>query len=274
MALFSALLMAFIAGTAPAQAAPAPTLYGHDVSWPQCPATIGGHDLPMPPPTTQFVVIGLTKGLPFTENPCLAAQVDWARTHDKSAQAYTIPAFPTPAQLGRYGASGPWATTNRAARLSNVGYAQARFALASLGRVRFATPVVWIDVEPRPAQPWPTSTPQQQQDNRAVIEGLMRGLRDAGVAYGLYSYLAGWRDITGSWLVPGVPVWATAGRLDYPTEARDRCTQPSFSGGQVLLAQWYDDVRDYDMTCSPYAFTPFPAPPPSPPGSGNHATGR
>ncbi len=48
-----------------------------------------------------------------------------------------------------------------------------------------------------------------------------------------------------------VPVWATAGRLDYPTEAQDRCTQPSFSGGPVLLSQWFDDKRDYDMTCRP-----------------------
>ena len=36
-----------------------------------------------------------------------------------------------------------------------------------------------------------------------------------------------------------------------PTEAHDRCTQPSFSGGPVLLSQWYDDTRAYDMTCKP-----------------------
>ena len=54
-------------------AAPARAVdYGHDVSWPQCP---GG--LPMPPEDTEFVVVGLTRGLAFTENPCLDWQFQW-----------------------------------------------------------------------------------------------------------------------------------------------------------------------------------------------------
>ena len=91
----------------------------------------------------------------------------------------------------------------------------------------------------------------------------MRGLRDRGYAYGLYSFLSGWQAITGSWRLPGVPVWAASGTLDYPNEARDKCVQPSFSGGRVYLSQWLNDARtlDYDLTCEPYAFTSFPAPP-------------
>ena len=27
----------------------AETLFGHDVSWPQCPSAVGGYGLPMPP---------------------------------------------------------------------------------------------------------------------------------------------------------------------------------------------------------------------------------
>jgi hypothetical protein len=84
-----------------------------------------------------------------------------------------------------------------------------------------------------------------------IIEGLMGGLADADMPYGVYSYASAWQSITESWPLPDVPVWATAGRLDYPTEAHDRCTQPSFSGGPVVLSQWYDDERDYDMTCTP-----------------------
>ena len=80
-----------------------------------------------------------------------------------------------------------------------------------------------------PGRPAP---PRQQRENRYVVEGLMRGLRDAGFSYGVYSYLSGWTAITGSWWLPGVPVWATAGRLDYPTEALDRCRSASFSGGR------------------------------------------
>lgn len=243
-----------------APTASAATMFGHDISWPQCPSSVGGYGLPMPPSSTQFVVVGLTKGLPFTENPCLASQVAWVKDHGKPAQAYTMAAYPTSAQLTTYGSKGPWSASTTAGKLSNVGYAQARFAVDSLAGVGFKAPVVWIDVEPRSAQPWPTGTAAKERANRYVVEGVMRGLRDAGYPYGLYSYANGWREITGGWRLPGVQVWATAGRLDYPEEAADRCTQTSFSGGHVYLSQWYDDERDYDRTCGTYGFTALPMP--------------
>jgi hypothetical protein len=253
-----ALVLGLLTATStPARSA---TTSGYDVSWPQCPVSAGGYGLPMPPTSTPFVVVGLTRGLPFTENPCAADQVGWVKAHGRPAHAYTMAGFPTPSQLRTYRSKGPWSSSTRAGQLSNVGYSEARFAVAELHRVGFPPPVVWIDVEPRPAQPWPTSTARQQRENRYVVEGLMRGLRDAGFSYGLYSYLSGWQSITGSWQLPGVPVWATAGRLDYPTEARDRCRQASFSGGRVHLSQWYDDTRDYDLMCDPYTFTPLPVP--------------
>ncbi|WP_098482902.1 FG-GAP-like repeat-containing protein [Georgenia soli] len=256
----------------PAAPAAAATQYGHDISWPQCPAP-DGFGLPMPPASSQFVVVGLTKGLAFTENLCLADQVAWVRSNGKPAHAYAMSTFPTTAQLATYRNAGPWRGTTRAAQLSNVGYAEATAAVASLNGVGWRPPVVWIDVEPRPAQPWPTATAQQRLENRYVVEGLMRGLREAGFSYGVYSYTSGWQDITGGWRLPAVPVWATAGRLDYPTEAADRCTQPSFSGGRVYLSQWYDDTRDYDRTCGAYAFTPLAVPPSSMTGSSSDLDG-
>ena len=65
------------------------------------------------------------------------------------------------------------------------------------------------------------------------------------------------------------PSGRRAGTLDYPNEARDKCTQPSFSGGRVYLSQWLDDAKtlDYDLTCEPYAFTALPTPPSSLSGS-------
>jgi hypothetical protein len=263
----AALLLAFLPATTPALAAP---MYGHDISWPQCSVADGGYGLPMPPASSEFVIVGLNgfdpnaavkQGLPFFENPCLAWQLE--QTSAKPRHAYAIPAFPTAAQLSTYGNAGPWSSATRAGRLSNVGYAEAGFVLATLQRVGWRPPVVWLDVEPRIPQPWPTGSPAAQRENRYVIEGMMRGLRDANMAYGLYSYANGWRAITGSWRLPGVPVWATAGKLDYPDEALDLCTRPSFSGGKVYVSQWYDDARDYDLTCDPYRFTPLPMPPSS-----------
>lgn len=248
-----------VARNGPAAAAPK---YGYDISWPQCRVDEGGYDLPMPPRSADFVIVGLTRGLPFTENPCLRRQVRWVRRNDIPAHAYTMAAFPTQDQVALYRSAGPWSDRTRAGRLSNTGYAEAAFAVASLERFDIDVPTVWIDVEPRPAQPWPTGAPTERA-NRYVIEGVMRGLHDAGYSYGLYSYDAGWDQIVGSWRLPGVAVWATAGRLDYPDEARDRCRQESFSGGRVKISQWYDDVRDYDRTCGRYKFTPLPIPPSS-----------
>ena len=45
-----------------APGARAAVLFGNDVSWPQCPTAVGGYGAPMPPETTQFVVVGLTQG--------------------------------------------------------------------------------------------------------------------------------------------------------------------------------------------------------------------
>jgi hypothetical protein len=49
------------------------------------------------------------------------------------------------------------------------------------------------------------------------------------------------------------------------------CAGPSFSGGPVHLAQWYDDVRDSDLTCPLYAFEPAR---PYPPSGPNDLTGN
>jgi len=256
--------LALSLGVLAAPVARAAVLFGHDISWPQCSSLGGGSGPPMPPDSTQFVIVGLTNGLPFTENPCVAGQLAWVRDRAKPAHAYTMAGFPTSAQLTTYGSQGPWSTSTRAGRLSNVGYAEARYAVTTLGRIGWRPPVVWVDVEPRAAQPWPSSTSAQRLENRYVIEGIMRGLRDSGFAYGLYSNSSGWQSITGSWWLPGVPVWATAGTLDYPNEALDRCTQPSFSGGRVYVSQWWDDIpRDYDRTCDPYAFSALAMPPSS-----------
>jgi hypothetical protein len=218
---------------------------GNDVSWPQCP---GG--LPMPPEDTSFVVVGLTHGLAFTENPCLAEQVRWVRDHRVRAQAYTMATFPTAAQYAAYGDDGPWPSSTRADRLRNVGYAEGRAAIASLTRVGWHPESVWVDVEPRPRQPWPSSTAAERQDNRYVVSGLFAALKGAGHTYGVYSYRSGWDAITGSWQLPRVRVWSAAGRLDFPSEASDLCVKPSFSGGTVHLAQWTDGTYDHDMTCT------------------------
>ena len=262
-------LLTALAATVSAAPPAAAAYSGHDISWPQCPVSQGGGGLAMPPTTTQFVVIGLTRGLAFTENPCLASQVAWARDNRKPAHAYAMATFPTAAQLSANRTGGPWSSRTRAGQLSNTGYAAGRYALASMTRAGFTTRMVWLDVEDRERQPWPTATAAQQRENRYVIEGMLRAFRDAGKSYGFYSVQSHWDRITGSWHLPGVPVWATVGVLDPPTEAQDKCRQPSFSGGRVLLSQWWTTAQDrlYDITCGTYDFAPPPTPAPALSGS-------
>lgn len=219
--------------------------YGHDVSWPQCPGS-----LPMPPDNTEFLVVGVTRGLAFTENPCLQQQYQWVLDRGIRAQAYAMATFPTTAQYDTYSDDGPYPVNTRPDRLRNVGYAEGRVALASLDRVGWRPERIWVDVEPRPQQPWPSSTAAERQENRYIISGLLAALTDASYPIGIYSYQSAWEAITGSWQLPDVPVWSPAGRLDFPSEASDLCVNPSFSGGTVHLTQWTDGTYDYDMTCT------------------------
>ncbi len=263
-------LTAMTGAAAPARAAvgtssgpTAPTL-GYDISWPQCPRGAadprgGGHGLglPMPPASTGFVVIGLTAGEPFTANPCLAQHVSWATSNQTPTQAYLMAGYPTTSQLTRYGQTGPWAsptTTND--QLRNVGYAQAADALAGATTAGFAPTFVWIDVEdPSQWQPWPRGGAPypntQQLANRAVLEGVAKGLADAGIASGFYSYRYGWASITGSWQ-NNAPMWQTVGATGY-LGAAAACQAPSFSGGPVYLGQGGSGSYDDNVSCPPQA---------------------
>ena len=231
---------------APAPASPTTllTMSGNDVSWPQCAKHQGGYDLPLPARGAGFVVVGLTKGLPFQENPCLDAQLAHAQSLSARVAVYSFAAYPTRAQLATQGTAGPYDASTRGGRLSNAGYAQGAWTVATLAKRALSAPFVWLDVEPRKVQNWPRT---DQAGNRAVLAGAVKALQDAGYGVGFYSYANGWKQITGG-MRSALPVWATAGRRGRAA-AEAMCDTASFSGGPVMLAQWYDSVRDSDVTC-------------------------
>lgn len=267
-----ALALAAGAGAAPAGASPAGVspagvlpagagapLLGNDVSWPQCPVAQGGFALPMPPTTAQLVVIGLTKGRPFTQNPCLATQLLWATRNKVPIQTYTMAGYPTSAQLARYGSQGPWQSTGTTGRLLNTGFSEALYAVQTLARSGTRVGTVWIDVETLNQQPWPTGSAAARQRNRLLLTGLMRGLDTAGISYGIYTNASAWTAITGRWWLPGIPAWVSAGESTQAS-AGAKCSAPSPSGGPARLAQWWDATRDYDVSCPSFVQTP-PRPP-------------
>jgi hypothetical protein len=224
-----------------ASLAPAPgtTVYGNDISWPQCPKGGGGNGLPGPMSSASFAVLGLTDGGSFRANPCLARQVESVKTRHLWAGAYAISTYPTNAELARYGGAGTLPV-----RLERVGAAQAGFNLDTMARVGLQSPMVWVDVEPSTRSPWSASADK----NNAVIDGVIARYEAAGIHAGIYSYNKAWKAITGARSMPGVPSWVPVGLSSKP-EAAARCAVASYAGSKPWLTQWTDDVYDYNLTC-------------------------
>ncbi len=226
---------------------------GADASWPNCPKGMGIPSrktigLPMPKKHARFVILGLTNGPGFYPNPCIDRQVAWARKRGIYVGTYAMTTYPKRKQLREYGSQGPWPATSLRKRLRNAGYAQAQFNLKTMDRVGLDTPFVWVDVDPYEVAPWTS----KRKRNKAVLDGVLRGYTDAGKEVGLYTSPGPWRDIIGSARY-GLPEWRTAGghpwsNTDY-SDARRMCKVTSVQGGPILLAQWWDTKRDYDLLC-------------------------
>jgi len=241
-----------VAARQPRVRTPAPRtgeVLGADVSWPQCPRGLGIPERrtlgrPMPLPTAQYVVLGLTNGPGFTTNPCLADQVRWVRERHLMAAAYAVVSYPDGATVAEHGGSGPYDASTDLGALANTGYQQALANVVTMRRAGLAAPVVWVDVEPVPDFEW-SGDPEA---NAAVVEGALHGYRDAGYRVGVYSTPALWAGIVGGF-APGLPEWRAAGQTS-PTEARRRCGgDGSIQGGAAVLAQWVSGERDLDLTC-------------------------
>jgi hypothetical protein len=223
---------------------------GGDVSWPQCPKGMGipekqGQGMPMPLPSAEYVVLGLTNGPGFTPNPCLADQVQWARDNDVLVAVYAVSSFPDRKTLEKYGADGPYDPSTRAGQLKNVGYQQARYNIGTMGRVGLLSPIVWIDVEPVPVFEWS----EDVKANAAVIEGVARGYVDAGFKIGVYSTPNLYERVVGDYSLGGVPEWRAAGQTSR-SEALSRCGPDwSIQGGPAVMGQWVEQQRDQNITC-------------------------
>lgn len=244
-----ALLGALVAPPAGrAEAATTNHVVGADISWPQCPDTVGiparrGQNQPMPPKTSDFVVVGVTNGIAFTPNPCIGRHMAWVTSHHVYAAAYAMTTYPRPRQLDKYGAHGPYDRATPAGRLRNAGYNQARFNVRTMKQAGLDSPVVWVDVEPSTVAPWSGS----KAGNRAVFEGVVRGYRDAGYKVGIYSTQYLWQGVLGG-VRYGLPEWRTAGGTSM-SAALGKCSGSTVQGGPGVMAQWWTSSRDLDVAC-------------------------
>jgi hypothetical protein len=199
---------------------------------------------PLPLPSAEYVVLGLTNGPGFHPNPCLADQVAWVRSRHLMAAAYSIISWPEQRFLAQHARNGPFDGSNRLGALANNGYQQARFNVATMKSAGLTSPVVWLDVEPVPDFEWSSDTTA----NAAVVRGAARAYRELGYAIGFYSTTYLWQTVVGD-LRLGLPEWRAAGQTSR-AEALKRCGPAySFQGGPPVLSQWVEQERDQDVTC-------------------------
>jgi hypothetical protein len=224
-------------------------VYGGDVSWPQCPKGMGipqkrSLGLPMPLPSSKFVILGLTNGPSFVANPCLADQVQWVRERHLMAAAYAVHSWPDVKTIQRYGNKGPYDGSTRLGALSNVGYQQSLFDVGTMRSAGLLSPIIWLDVESVPYFPWSSD----RVANAAVIKGAAKGYTEAGYSIGAYGTTAIWQGIVGD-LTFGIPEWRAAGQTSQ-AEALARCgADRVIQGGDSVIAQWVEDGRDRNVTC-------------------------
>lgn len=192
--------------------------YGNDISWPQC----GGAF----PSKAGFGIIGVNGGRPFTQNPCLAAEWQWALSN-KGAPAYYMnlsnPGTSTPSTYGAQAAA----------------YAL-NYAAGQTGASSAASHVWWIDVET--ANTWSSS----QAANAAVVQGALTYLKQhTAKSVGIYSTGYQWGVITGG-VRMGAPVWAAG--ASSAASAPSMCGT-GFTGKPVKVVQYPAGAYDGDYRC-------------------------
>jgi hypothetical protein len=244
--------VAVLALAGPADAASTTHTHGYDVSWPQCTRHGTGTTIRSMPGSSsaRYIILGLTHGAGHTVNPCLPAQLAWAKSHRVPVGAYLVPTYPTSAEL-RAASSGPYgacAASDTRCRLGNDGARQAADAVATMREDGVPAPMVWVDVETRHVHPWTSN----RSANAQVVQGVFAGLRAAHVAYGIYTTSYMWQHIVGGLRV-NVPNWLPSGG-DSASGAAAMCRH-SVTGGAVWLGQ-YTHTFDQDVTCPVMDATP------------------
>ena len=216
--LFTAVLGAAVLAAAAGTGAFGLGRYGNDISWPQC----GGAF----PTKAGFGIIGVNGGVPFSNNPCLAAEWQWAVANKGAPSYYMNIANPGSSDPAGYGASA-------------AAYALS-YAASQTGASSAATHGWWIDVET--ANSWSSN----QAQNAAVIQGALTYLKkNTSRSVGVYSTGYQWGVITGG-VHLGAAVWAAG--ASSASSAPSMCGT-GFTGKPVKVVQYPAGAYDGDYRC-------------------------
>ena len=244
MAVAAAVLAMLVGGVAPALAKGGhhrnTSRQGYDISYPQCGGTY--------PADPAFGIVGVTHGLPWSANPCLADEYRWAQPH---ASLYLNTANPGPALSSHWPAGqtapqvcdGSWSTgCSYDYGWNAADDAFTRVASGALGSVAAASSAWWLDVET--ANSWSTDT----TTNVAALQGFADYLRARAVpSVGVYSTSYQWGRIAGgsTTAFAATPNWVAGASA---ATARSYCGA-SFTGGPVTYVQYPSGGFDADLAC-------------------------
>ena len=232
---------------------------GYDISYPQC----GG---PFPTPYG-FAIVGVNGGRVYKANPCLGigngpSELEWA---GGAAQLYANTGNPGP-ELSSYWPNG--LTTPRecntqaspGADTADCAYDYGWYAAADSYRLAVEayvslgwaepgatrTPVAnawWLDVET--ANSWRADPAL----NVAALQGAVAYLESVGAAsVGFYSAPGMWATITGGTdAFASYPSWHAGART--LRGAKANCSDPSMTGGQLVMTQYLEKGFDANYLC-------------------------
>ncbi len=233
---------------------------GYDASYPQCSGSYPSNPL--------FGIVGVNGGLANNANPCLSAELRWARATPGQTRPKQPPLslyIDTANPGGHHVADWPSGGTTPAygacnGKLTNACsyvYGEQRAAhsyrlVAALDPEAARTAPLWLDVE------LATSWAGTYQLNIAALQGFIAGLHNAGATgpVGIYSTSAQWKDITGltAQTTPTafkgpLPDWVAGTRATLQ-QARQNCTNGGFTGAAPTLAQYRIRRLDADLRCA------------------------
>ena len=232
LAFFGSLLVSVLVfgSIALAQGAYTSGTVGNDVSWPNCSAK--------PPTNAAFGIVGITGGLGFSQNSCLAKQSSWFN----NLSLYVNTGYPGSYRgLDYKNYPLTCADTDLNCLAYNYGYNAGLYAVNYANSQNVRSSTWWLDVETENS--W-TNDPAQ---NRQSLQGEYDALLAAGATtIGAYSTTYQWSIITGTWK-NGWPNWG-ASTWRTAKQAKTFCTGHEFTGGKTYLIQYLGKL-DQDYAC-------------------------
>jgi len=203
---------------------------GVDISYPNCTAKI---------PSVSFGVVGVTGGINFQPNNCLAAEA----SKFANLSLYANTGYPGQSYGLKYQNAPRACTASDLACLAyNYGYNAGQYAVNYAAGQGVSSSTWWLDVETM--NTWTPDTAQNIQS----LQGEYDALRAGGIStIGVYSTTAQWGSITGGWK-NGLPGW---GATTWTTakQAAKYCTGHEFTGGPTWLIQYRGRTLDQDYAC-------------------------